>query len=1007
MNLIKKTSNFNSSLDPDLFLWDLHKINLGKLVSLLFNNKFGRPLILEKFQLVLLDLLWKKKFPMVLMCRGGSKSFILALYALLKAIFYPGSEIVIIGAGFRQGKIVMQYIEGLITFSPIIQETLQKHCKARIWGVKYGTDRAYIDVGPSSKILALPIGDGGRIRGTRACVDPMTIVETNKGLMRIGDLVNSPQSIEIYNGDIWERPKHFIKTLPIDAYRVKLQYGYEIIISDIHRIWTDSGWKDIKTLSTEDQIPLYYGGKFNEESTIPNDFAWWLGAVLAEGCCSQKYRVTFKNSEPSFIRRFEDVSKKYFDSVSTYYQAPRQDKRGWTAKESWEVHVGRLKDRQMLYEKYNLDYSKARQKKIPSSILNGSKDNICAFLAGLFEGDGSAFLYKDKTRDNNFGLAFYTGSEQLSKDVQNLLLKLGIFSSRSIRKSKLSELPQYTVRIQDQTVHNFMSMVKIDKFNNIYNQSNKDIKHKALHTFTKMISIEKLSGKHVLYDFMLPKSESFIGNGIKNHNSTLICDEFAEIDPRVFDYAVAPFLSTHADPSLSATKNRVVDRLLAKGVHESTVQYIDDSLAMGNQMVIAGTASYEFNHFYKRYCTYKALATSKGNEEILKRIIRELSPEYSRGKIPQNQIDLYKKLWKEYTIFQLPYNALPQGFLDESIIATHKLIMPPTIFGHEYECRFSKDTHGFFKRSIIYEATPQFGDAHEVHFEVMGEPGYNYVMGLDPARHNDNFGLVILKLDGQTSKLVYCDAWDKTDFPTSLQRIRETMRRFPNIVHIAMDAGGGGQTMADLFVNKNLLEVGQLPIVQIDDEKHKHLTKALKILELVNFYSWSIPANYDLLSDITSKKVLFPSRVDEDHILKQCSKVMNRGEPLTDDQYNYIMNRLHGEMGDATEIKECGLIKNILYCIDEVCAIERTVTPKGTETFDLPKLTEQPEHLDIRRKDRYSALLLAAYAARVVRGTGFEVSKTDWGYMGGLASDIVKNSANKTNKAIRRNGVVY
>jgi len=27
--------------------------------------------------------------------------------------------------------------------------------------------------------------------------------------------------------------------------------------------------------------------------------------------------------------------------------------------------------------------------------------------------------------------------------------------------------------------------------------------------------------------------------------------------------------------------------------------------------------------------------------------------------------------------------------------------------------------------------------------------------------------------------------------------------------------------------------------------------------------------------------------------------------------------------------------------------------------------------------------------------------------MGGLASDIVKNSANKTNKAIRRNGVVY
>src|SRR6266496_5583945 len=43
------------------------------------------------FQQIILEQLWKKAFPMLIMTRGGSKTFLLALYSLLKALFFQDS----------------------------------------------------------------------------------------------------------------------------------------------------------------------------------------------------------------------------------------------------------------------------------------------------------------------------------------------------------------------------------------------------------------------------------------------------------------------------------------------------------------------------------------------------------------------------------------------------------------------------------------------------------------------------------------------------------------------------------------------------------------------------------------------------------------------------------------------------------------------------------------------------------------------------------------------------
>lgn len=70
----------------------------------------GRPLELAPFQSVILQTLWDKTFPILLMTRGGGKSFMLAVYALLRATLVQGSKVVIVAASFRQSKVVFDYI---------------------------------------------------------------------------------------------------------------------------------------------------------------------------------------------------------------------------------------------------------------------------------------------------------------------------------------------------------------------------------------------------------------------------------------------------------------------------------------------------------------------------------------------------------------------------------------------------------------------------------------------------------------------------------------------------------------------------------------------------------------------------------------------------------------------------------------------------------------------------------------------------------------------------------
>jgi hypothetical protein len=90
-------------------------------------------------------------------------SFSLALYAMLKCILVPGTKIVIVGSAFRQSKIIFEYMETMWRNSPIVRSVFNGNDD----GPRRDVDRCTIRLGESWAV-AIPMGDGSKIRGLRA-----------------------------------------------------------------------------------------------------------------------------------------------------------------------------------------------------------------------------------------------------------------------------------------------------------------------------------------------------------------------------------------------------------------------------------------------------------------------------------------------------------------------------------------------------------------------------------------------------------------------------------------------------------------------------------------------------------------------------------------------------------------------------------------------------------------------------------------------------------------------
>jgi len=352
-------------------------------------------------------------------------------------------------------------------------------------------------------------------------------------------------------------------------------------------------------------------------------------------------------------------------------------------------------------------------------------------------------------------------------------------------------------------------------------------------------------------------------------------DELAQVPPVIIERVLRPMGAVVLNPMKRVRYLEKMNELLKQGL----ISEDDIEGQAANKIIMTSSGYFKFNHMWKRMCAYwQAIREEEGGAD-------------------------------KYAVHQVPYQLLSEGFLEMDNILTSKRDMSSLEFSMEYEAVMVSDSDGFFKASLLEKCSVD----SDFSVEMVGAGDASYILGIDPSQGKGaRCGIIIVKLT-EPAGIVYVGALKNLSIPRTARKIQDLTHKY-NIVRICMDSQGGGIPI------KDLLEEGygdRTPILDIDD-KENFGKSGKRILEMVNpAPSWISTANFNLLSLLENRRLLFPFMP-------------------------YITSGLEDEVYNDIKLLKSQLLNIVV-----------SETTSGVRHFDTPKKGQN--------KDLYSALVLAGH----------------------------------------------
>jgi len=287
------------------------------------------------------------------------------------------------------------------------------------------------------------------------CVTADTNVLTSDGLVEIGDFARSlPEgfshfSKKLHTGKNVGEATRFFVSQPEKTYVVRFSNGLSITGTSDHPLLTDKGFVKIRDLSIGSVLPVSCGQNIfgttvvnynnfyydiNEDfsrwlDTVPRnakhnvkdhriptgfmslDDARFLGYLVSEGTIGNGLRVS--NLDENVLDFCESILVRWFGECNRTNKS-----------------VGIRTQKASLFAEKLLGsgaFSQSVNKEIPKCIRKAPKDYVCAFLSGLYDGDGYV---------SNRSIEYTSISEKLCQHVALMLQNLGIPSKICSKMSK-------------------------------------------------------------------------------------------------------------------------------------------------------------------------------------------------------------------------------------------------------------------------------------------------------------------------------------------------------------------------------------------------------------------------------------------------------------------------------------------------------------------------------------------------------------------------------------------
>lgn len=325
--------------------------------------------------------------------------------------------------------------------------------------------------------------------------------------------------------------------------KIMTETGKQLVCTYNQPLLTPRGWCRADHLSVHDtvrvmpKIPNFIkackktgfakvpksSGKLKENLLIPAsvtpELAGLFGYIIGDGNVHPKgYRITcyINEEEKDLIPKLTRLWKNTFN-VGLHIPPPATPRpkkiveagQERIIKSQMPLHILEVNSRQVATNLHFLG-----EKRVPPVIFESPKRVIKAFLQWLFEADGCSFG-KGRGRTS---IQLKSSRPQLLSDVQLLLLYFGIQSriiedNLCIRRSK--DMETFAAHI------GFVSEKKQKKLKEtlkVIHEKSKQQKRKTAQRYEKIVSIAPDKNRDV-YDFEVPKTHTFIANGMVCHNS--------------------------------------------------------------------------------------------------------------------------------------------------------------------------------------------------------------------------------------------------------------------------------------------------------------------------------------------------------------------------------------------------------------------------------------------------------------------------------------------------------
>jgi ribonucleoside-diphosphate reductase alpha chain len=415
--------------------------------------------------------------------------------------------------------------------------------------------------------------ESGRITASNPCFPADQRVVTDKGLIRIGDLVAraaAGESLAVYTNDVTSPaapadrveatiPTRYMVTGTNEIVELRFSDGSRVRCTPGHRIWTaDRGWVRAEDLTADDRVvrSLRYAARSAADPRIPasalaaaasarsrkplnlpvkwdEELGHYLGWLVGDGCVTDQNAVTVYGSDDDHDEALPR-HQEFIAGITGFDAKPSIQANG--TKQLRVTRDGFI----AFVRALGVSSERAPAKHVPEAIFEAPEDVVTGFLQGLFDADGCAVSMQNGTRYVGLG----SRSEELLLGVQELLASLGIasriYQTSAAKKSGFSytrkdgstvsydcDGPSFDLRITGRSLREFGARIG-------FSLSGKERKLLTIIASTtwyntdetvRLVSRES-RGFETTYNLTEPRNHSYIVGGTVVAN----CSEYVHLD---------------------------------------------------------------------------------------------------------------------------------------------------------------------------------------------------------------------------------------------------------------------------------------------------------------------------------------------------------------------------------------------------------------------------------------------------------------------------------------------